>query len=96
MQTVVGTDTKFVIGVLAVASMLGAYGLWRTSFSTLAFGIAWTLGAIFLLVEGLWPLAAIQALFALITFLRAFPRTSRRARASIRLTRPNVEGKKSR
>jgi hypothetical protein len=66
----VGSDLTFIIGVLAVASMLGSYGLVRSPYSSMAFAIAWTLGAIFLLLERVWPIAAIQAAFALIAFRR--------------------------
>lgn len=66
----VGSDATFIIGILAVACMLGSYGLARSPYSSMAFAIAWTLGAIFLLLERVWPIAAIQAVFALIAFRR--------------------------
>jgi hypothetical protein len=66
----VGSDATFIIGILAVTCMLGSYGLARSPCSSMAFAIAWTLGATFLLLEGIWPIAAIQAVFALIAFRR--------------------------
>jgi hypothetical protein len=73
-----------------VASLLGSYGLSRTSYSTLAFGIAWTIGALFLGVVRIWPIAASQAILALLAFRRYWrrkhdvnvPRTNHRAEAT--------------
>ena len=70
VATALGSDAAFAVGILALACMLGAYGFAQSTHSSVVFAIAWSLGAIFLFSEGIWPIAAIQAVFALIAFRR--------------------------
>jgi hypothetical protein len=64
------SDATFIMGILAVVCMLGSYALMRSTYSSIAFAIAWTFGTIFLLLKGVWPVAAIQAVFAALAFRR--------------------------
>jgi len=68
------SDAMFIFGILTVACMLGSYGLARSSYAALAFAIAWTVGSVLLLAAGVWPIAAIQAIFACIAFGRHWKR----------------------
>jgi hypothetical protein len=58
------------LGIITVACMLLSYGLLRSSYSALAFAISWSLGSLFLALAGVWPLAVVQAAFAVVAFRR--------------------------
>jgi hypothetical protein len=50
--------------------MLVSYALPRKDWAALVFAVSWTLGASFLFIEGVWPIAAIQATFAVVAYRR--------------------------
>jgi hypothetical protein len=63
-------DEVETLGVITVACMLLSYGLLRSAYSALAFAVSWSLGSLFLALEGVWPIAVIQAGFAVVAFRR--------------------------
>lgn len=62
-------DPAAVWGALTVLWMLLQLAA-RGPNATLVFAISWTLGASLLFIEGMWPLAAIQATFAIGAYCR--------------------------
>jgi hypothetical protein len=68
------SDVVDILGILAVASLLASYGLSRSPYSSFVYGIAWTIGALFMAAIGIWPIAVIQAMLALLVFRRHWRR----------------------
>jgi len=54
--------------IFVVLCMIAAYGVLGKPNHELAFAISWLLGALFLLVAGVWVLAAIQVAFSAMAF----------------------------